>query len=219
MSAMHLMGSGLAHAPMLPCGATSRANPALPVRSSQPACPSSRAALHCRGVSKSFGSFRLSAIRPPSRCVILQTGRGCFDLSASECRNVPEYRNAPNTSRRKTGACRPVAASSAAPIDPNFPAPAAPRSQLDKVADVLTTLFPVWVSLRWQPFITRHSKALDISCTYLQVCLGASIGIARPQSVAWCSSGLFTSLLGFLMLSMGLTLTFEDFKKASVYAH
>lgn len=151
---MHLMGSGLAHAPMLPCAATSRANPALPVRSSQPACTSSRAALHCRGVSKSFGSFRLSAIRPPSRCVILQARRrGCFDLSASECRN------APNTSRRKTGACRPVAASSAAPIDPNFPAPAAPRSQLDKVADVLTTLFPVWVSLRWQPFTTRRRKA------------------------------------------------------------
>ncbi len=47
-----------------------------------------------------------------------------------------------------------------------------------------------------------------------QVCLGAAIGISRPQSVAWCTSGLFTSLLGFLMLSMGLTLTFEDFKKA-----
>ena len=45
--------------------------------------------------------------------------------------------------------------------------------------------------------------------------MGAAIGISRPQSVAWCSSGLFTSLLGFLMLSMGLTLTFEDFKKAS----
>ena len=47
----------------------------------------------------------------------------------------------------------------------------------------------------------------------VQVCLGAAIGISNPQSVAWCSSGLFTSLLGFLMLSMGLTLTFEDFRK------
>ena len=47
----------------------------------------------------------------------------------------------------------------------------------------------------------------------MQVCLGAAIGISRPESVAWCSSGLFTGLLGFLMLSMGLTLTFEDFKK------
>ena len=47
----------------------------------------------------------------------------------------------------------------------------------------------------------------------MQVCLGAAIGISRPESVAWCSSGLFTGLLGFLMLSMGLTLTFDDFKK------
>eukprot|EP00891_Asterochloris_glomerata_P000476 jgi/Astpho2/476/e_gw1.00011.83.1_t len=56
---------------------------------------------------------------------------------------------------------------------------------------VLTLLFPVWV------------------------CLGAGIGIARPQTVAWLSSDLFTYLLGFLMLSMGLTLTFDDFKKCS----
>ena len=49
-----------------------------------------------------------------------------------------------------------------------------------------------------------------------QVCLGAAIGIGRPESVAWCSSGLFTGLLGFLMLSMGLTLTFEDFKKVAL---
>lgn len=47
----------------------------------------------------------------------------------------------------------------------------------------------------------------------MQVCLGAGIGIARPQTVAWLSSDLFTYLLGFLMLSMGLTLTFDDFKK------
>ncbi|KAL0017967.1 hypothetical protein WJX77_001251 [Trebouxia sp. C0004] len=88
--------------------------------------------------------------------------------------------------------CRAQSGAAAAPIDPNFPDPGTPpRSQLDKVADVLTTLFPVWV------------------------CLGAAIGISRPQSVAWCTSGLFTSLLGFLMLSMGLTLTFEDFKKCA----
>lgn len=65
----------------------------------------------------------------------------------------------------------------------------------------------------------RQKKPLIRCCTShdvaLQVCLGAAIGISRPESVAWCTSGLFTSLLGFLMLSMGLTLTFDDFKKAS----
>ena len=46
-----------------------------------------------------------------------------------------------------------------------------------------------------------------------QVMLGATIGIARPAAVTWLNSDLFTIFLGFLMLSMGLTLTVEDFKK------
>ena len=48
----------------------------------------------------------------------------------------------------------------------------------------------------------------------MQVMLGATIGIARPSAVTWLNSDLFTIFLGFLMLSMGLTLTVEDFKKA-----
>lgn len=131
---------------------------------------------------------------------------------------------------------RAQAAASSAPIDPNFPEPsAAPRSQLDKVADVLTTLFPVWVRLhklsRLRSFTSNwtcmHAQCSVNPCLLpimlspatkqrlMQVCLGAAIGISRPESVAWCSSGLFTGLLGFLMLSMGLTLTFDDFKKVS----
>ena len=92
------------------------------------------------------------------------------------------------------------------------------------MADVLTTLFPVWVHTSCPPQschapLRGHTTYALCDFTFLtclaQVCLGAAIGISRPQSVAWCTSGLFTSLLGFLMLSMGLTLTFEDFKKAS----
>ena len=45
-----------------------------------------------------------------------------------------------------------------------------------------------------------------------QVCLGASVGITNPQSLAWFKPDMFTYSLGFLMLSMGLTLTVEDFK-------
>ena len=56
-------------------------------------------------------------------------------------------------------------------------------SQLEKVADRLATLFPVWVFL------------------------GATIGILKPSAVTWFSSTIFTYALGFLMLSMGLTLT------------
>lgn len=49
----------------------------------------------------------------------------------------------------------------------------------------------------------------------LQVCLGAAVGISRPSALLWFKSDLFTYGLGFLMLSMGLTLTVDDFKQAS----
>ncbi|CAK9870587.1 unnamed protein product [Sphagnum jensenii] len=59
----------------------------------------------------------------------------------------------------------------------------------EKVVDVLTTMFPVWVIL------------------------GTVIGIYKPSAVTWLQTDLFTLFLGFLMLSMGLTLTFEDFRR------
>lgn len=61
----------------------------------------------------------------------------------------------------------------------------------DKFVETLTTLFPVWVML------------------------GAVIGITKPSAVTWLNSELFTYALGFLMLSMGLTLTVDDFKKCA----
>ncbi|KAJ1392356.1 Sodium/solute symporter superfamily [Sesbania bispinosa] len=62
-------------------------------------------------------------------------------------------------------------------------------SQYEKVIETLTTLFPVWVIL------------------------GAIVGIYKPAAVTWLETDLFTLGLGFLMLSMGLTLTFEDFRR------
>ncbi|OIV99941.1 hypothetical protein TanjilG_26279 [Lupinus angustifolius] len=62
-------------------------------------------------------------------------------------------------------------------------------SQYEKVIETLTTLFPVWVIL------------------------GAVVGIYKPAAVTWLETDLFTLGLGFLMLSMGLTLTFEDFRR------
>ncbi|KAG6493098.1 hypothetical protein ZIOFF_048074 [Zingiber officinale] len=53
--------------------------------------------------------------------------------------------------------------------------PAAEMSQYERIVELLTTLFPVWVT--------------------------------------WLETDLFTLGLGFLMLSMGLTLTFEDFRR------
>ncbi|XP_021741610.1 sodium/pyruvate cotransporter BASS2, chloroplastic-like [Chenopodium quinoa] len=62
-------------------------------------------------------------------------------------------------------------------------------SQYEKIIEALTTLFPVWVIL------------------------GTIIGIYKPSAVTWLETDLFTLGLGFLMLSMGLTLTFDDFKR------
>jgi BASS family bile acid:Na+ symporter len=62
-------------------------------------------------------------------------------------------------------------------------------SQYEKIIELLTTLFPLWVIL------------------------GTIIGIYKPSAVTWLQTDLFTVGLGFLMLSMGLTLTFEDFRR------
>uniref|UniRef100_A0A5B7AUB5 Uncharacterized protein n=1 Tax=Davidia involucrata TaxID=16924 RepID=A0A5B7AUB5_DAVIN len=62
-------------------------------------------------------------------------------------------------------------------------------SQYERIIETLTTLFPVWVIL------------------------GTIIGIYKPAAVTWLETDLFTAGLGFLMLSMGLTLTFEDFRR------
>ncbi|GJP55352.1 hypothetical protein CLOM_g14321 [Closterium sp. NIES-68] len=72
------------------------------------------------------------------------------------------------------------------------PAPAAPAAEptaLKKFIETLTTLFPLWVIL------------------------GTCIGLVKPSAVTWLQTDLFTYALGFLMLSMGLTLTFEDFRR------
>ncbi|XP_022145090.1 sodium/pyruvate cotransporter BASS2, chloroplastic [Momordica charantia] len=62
-------------------------------------------------------------------------------------------------------------------------------SLYERTIETLTTLFPLWVIL------------------------GTVIGIYRPAAVTWLETDLFTVALGFLMLSMGLTLTFEDFRR------
>ncbi|XP_010249921.1 PREDICTED: sodium/pyruvate cotransporter BASS2, chloroplastic-like isoform X2 [Nelumbo nucifera] len=62
-------------------------------------------------------------------------------------------------------------------------------NQYESIIETLTTLFPLWVIL------------------------GTIIGIYKPAAVTWLETDLFTVGLGFLMLSMGLTLTFDDFRR------
>ena len=65
---------------------------------------------------------------------------------------------------------------------------------------------------------TCDAASSSTSCNRVQVVLGATLGIMRPSAVTWLDSNRFTYALGFLMLSMGLTLTVEDFKKVT-FAH
>ncbi|KAI3764289.1 hypothetical protein L2E82_14296 [Cichorium intybus] len=82
-------------------------------------------------------------------------------------------------------------------VSRDVPASASTSSEMttyERIIETLTTLFPLWVIL------------------------GTIIGIYKPSAVSiplnltWLETDLFTVGLGFLMLSMGLTLTFEDFK-------
>ena len=59
----------------------------------------------------------------------------------------------------------------------------------------------------------RGQISLFLNLYTVQVCLGAALGISKPSALLWFKSDLFTYGLGFLMLSMGLTLTIEDFKQ------
>jgi BASS family bile acid:Na+ symporter len=60
-----------------------------------------------------------------------------------------------------------------------------------KTTDTLTTLFPVWTVLF------------------------AGLALAKPSSFSWFTTNYFTASLGALMLSMGITLTPEDFTRVA----
>ncbi|XP_052482529.1 sodium/pyruvate cotransporter BASS2, chloroplastic isoform X4 [Gossypium raimondii] len=81
-----------------------------------------------------------------------------------------------------------VKCKAAANVSGDSPTPKG-MNQYERIIETSTTLFPVWVTL------------------------GAIVGIYKPAAVTWLETDLFTLGLGFLMLSMGLTLTFEDFRR------
>lgn len=185
MSAGHLACAGSAHAPTLLCSTASKARPTAPLRSLhspltaiQALHSSTRQPLICCTSSTSRPLRRCAAcykFKPHSRAatLLIRPGR------TSTLHNLA-------TSYRRHGACQIVAASSsAAPIDPNFPEPAAARSQLDKVADVLTTLFPVWVGV----LLCLHADHANSMITWklllctVTICATSSAGV--PRSFNW----------------------------------
>ncbi|XP_030474033.1 sodium/pyruvate cotransporter BASS2, chloroplastic [Syzygium oleosum] len=92
----------------------------------------------------------------------------------------------PNPSSRKLATLCKAATNAPGEIPASTPGG---MSQYERIVETLTTLFPVWVIL------------------------GTIVGIYKPAAVTWLETDLFTVGLGFLMLSMGLTLTFEDFRR------
>jgi hypothetical protein len=89
---------------------------------------------------------------------------------------------------RRKFQCR-AEASTAAELPGGDALPSKELSGFEKFVELLTTLFPIWVIL------------------------GTLIGIYKPSAVTWLETDLFTVALGFLMLSMGLTLSFDDFRR------
>uniref|UniRef100_A0A2P2LB66 Sodium/pyruvate cotransporter BASS2ic n=2 Tax=Rhizophora mucronata TaxID=61149 RepID=A0A2P2LB66_RHIMU len=96
---------------------------------------------------------------------------------------IQSKRWSPVTSRNLPFLCK-----AATDVPRDVPRPSG-MSQYERIIETLTTLFPVWVIL------------------------GTIVGIYKPAAVTWLETDLFTLGLGFLMLSMGLTLTFEDFRR------
>eukprot|EP00168_Porphyra_purpurea_P003544 TRINITY_DN1414_c0_g1_i4.p1 TRINITY_DN1414_c0_g1~~TRINITY_DN1414_c0_g1_i4.p1 ORF type:complete len:403 (-),score=119.79 TRINITY_DN1414_c0_g1_i4:655-1863(-) len=70
---------------------------------------------------------------------------------------------------------------------PRAPEPSGLWSTYVKVSTLITNLFPLWTAL----------------C--------ALLALAKPAAFTWLTTPYFTASLGLLMLSMGITLTVEDF--------
>ena len=78
---------------------------------------------------------------------------------------------------------------SAAPVPASTPTNSKMWDLYLKTTDTLTTLFPVWTVLF------------------------AGLALKRPEAFSWFTTKYFTGTLGALMLSMGITLTPEDFTR------
>ena len=69
-------------------------------------------------------------------------------------------------------------------------APTAPTAtNFKKFTEVFANLFPIWTIL------------------------AAVVGVARPETFSFMTSGAYTGCLALLMFSMGITLTIDDFKR------
>lgn len=108
------------------------------------------------------------------------------------CLSIQNKRFSPAIVQSSASRISKIVCQAATNVPGDVPASASSSSGMstyERIIETLTTLFPLWVIL------------------------GTIIGIYKPSAVTWLETDLFTVGLGFLMLSMGLTLTFEDFRR------
>lgn len=95
--------------------------------------------------------------------------------------------------RRLSATVRMDADAISVPSPPKAPpSPSAAQAKptaFQSFSNTFSTLFPLWTALV------------------------ALLGLYRPQTLASIPTSAFTGLLGMLMLSMGITLTLDDFKR------
>lgn len=112
-----------------------------------------------------------------------RVGAGAAAAAAAVAIGRPAASRAPAVGRR------PAVTASASSEAPRAPEPAAVGSGFVKASTFITNLFPVWTA----------------AC--------ALLGLAKPSAFLWLTTPYFTLSLGMLMLSMGITLTVEDFRR------
>lgn len=83
----------------------------------------------------------------------------------------------------------PLASSAAMPAVPEPSPSGGELSKFQKFSELFSNLFPLWTVL------------------------SAGVALKAPQSLAWFTTSYFTAALAMLMLSMGITLTVDDFKR------
>ncbi|GMH27334.1 hypothetical protein Nepgr_029177 [Nepenthes gracilis] len=118
-----------------------------------------------------------------------ENGRCCLSIQNKTLSPVAPLSSSSSSSKFQLSKHSLLLCKAAADLSGGAPGSSSGMSQYEKIIETMTTLFPVWVIL------------------------GTIVGIYKPAAVTWLETDLFTLGLGFLMLSMGLTLTFEDFRR------
>ncbi len=95
-------------------------------------------------------------------------------------------------------------------------------TRLERVAEVATMLFPVWVSEKKKqcgssvfPCLPQPPRPCVHSMLPAQALISGTTAFLRPATLSWMTTQQFELGVGVLMLAMGLSLTTDDFRKCA----